>query len=58
MKNTTALGHLICMITSDCHEEDTNQNAEIREEAATENEALETSKLEFNLFDIDEIFAN
>jgi hypothetical protein len=56
MKKTSALGHLICMITSDC-QEDMEHKAEIREENTTESETKE-SKLDFNLFGIDEVFAN
>lgn len=53
MKNKTALGHLICMITSDCQEE-TEQAIEIREENIQTENLVEG----FHPFDLDDVFVN
>lgn len=54
MKNKkTAIGHLICMITSNCQEE-TEQEIEIRtKETQTENVVQG-----FHPFDLDDVFVN
>lgn len=52
-KNKTAIGHLICLITSDCQDE-TAQNIEIREEE-TQTENLVQG---FHPFDLDDVFVN
>lgn len=61
MKDKTALGHLICVITSDCHQdENTEHTTEIREEEtiAETIEATSESGQGFGFFDLDSVFAN
>lgn len=53
MKNKTALGHLICMIASDCPEEMEQTTAIGEEEIHTENRVQG-----FQPFDLDAVFVN
>ncbi|WP_284653308.1 hypothetical protein [Flavobacterium terrisoli] len=57
MKNTSFFDHVKCVVRNECNNIE-DQKSEIQnEELKTEN-AKQESKLNFQLFDIDQVFAN
>jgi hypothetical protein len=55
MKNITFLDQMKCIIKNDCNNVEENK-AEIQKEEIEEENTV--SKLDFQLFDIDQVFAN
>ena len=59
MKNTSFFDHMKCVVRNECNTIE-HQKTEIKaEEVSSENVKQDTvSKLNFQLFDIDQVFAN